>query len=419
MSSAPAASRAASAAPHPYIAWALGAAFFCYAFFQRVSPSIMVEDLMREFAVSAAVLGNLSAFYLYAYAGLQIPVGVLMDRLGPRRLMTVAALASAAGALLFATSGSIGGGYVGRALIGAGCAFSWVGVLTIATQWLPPARFALLAGLAQMLGMAGGVFGQAPLALAVEAMGWRATLGAIGAAGLVLAAGIWFGVRDRPHAENRAVGVGGSLGVVLRTRETWIAAAFGLAMTGPMLAFGALWAVPYLQAAYGLERASAAGLASLIFVGWALAAPLIGFLADRMRRLKAQMIAFGSLAVLTLVLLLYVPGLPLAAVAALIALHGAAASCMHLCFVVAKDHVPPGMSSSAMGVVNMAVVGSGALFQPLIGILLDLNWDGAMLAGVRVYAPEAYRAAFVVLPVAGAMGVAAVLAIRRRDCGHA
>ena len=70
----------------------LGASLYSYGFFQRVAPSVMVEDLMREFAVTAAVLGHLSAFYFYAYAGLQIPLGVLLDRLGPRRVMTASAL---------------------------------------------------------------------------------------------------------------------------------------------------------------------------------------------------------------------------------------------------------------------------------------------------------------------------------------
>jgi MFS family permease len=101
----------------------------------------MVEELMRDFAVSATILGNLSAFYFYSYASIQIPIGVLLDRYGPRRLMTGAAALVAAGCALFATSDSISGAYLGRLLIGAGCAFSWVGALAVIGQWLPPQRF--------------------------------------------------------------------------------------------------------------------------------------------------------------------------------------------------------------------------------------------------------------------------------------
>jgi len=128
--------------------WGLAASTFLYAFLQRVSPSVMVEDLMRDFGVGAAVLGSLSAFYLYAYAGLQIPLGLLFDRFGVRRLMVASIAVSGAGSLIFAAAPAVEIAYLGRALIGAGAACSFVGALTVTALWLPPARFAMLAGLA-------------------------------------------------------------------------------------------------------------------------------------------------------------------------------------------------------------------------------------------------------------------------------
>src|SRR5256885_7523890 len=128
------------------VAWMVASLFFFYAFLQRVSPSVMVEELMRDFAVGAAVLGNLSAFYFYAYAGLQIPVGLLMDRIGPRRLTTAAAALCAVGSFVFAASDSVAVASLGRALIGAGAGFSFVAALTVATQWLPPQRLAPFRG---------------------------------------------------------------------------------------------------------------------------------------------------------------------------------------------------------------------------------------------------------------------------------
>ena len=146
------------------VAFVVGAAFFAYAFVLRVAPSVMVDDLMATFAVGGAVLGNLSAFYFYAYSGLQIPVGIALDRVGPRRLMTVAAAVVGIGTLLFAYAETIGIAYVGRALIGVGCAFSWAGTLAIVNRWFPE-RFALLAGVSQAIAMGGAMLGQGPLAL--------------------------------------------------------------------------------------------------------------------------------------------------------------------------------------------------------------------------------------------------------------
>src|SRR5512139_952702 len=119
----------------PLLGWLTGAVFFFYAWVLRVAPSVMVEELMRDFAVGAAVLGNLSAAYFYGYAGMQIPVGLLLDRFGPRRLIAIAALACAGGCALFALGTTLTAVIAGRFLIGASAAFSLVGAMAVAGQW--------------------------------------------------------------------------------------------------------------------------------------------------------------------------------------------------------------------------------------------------------------------------------------------
>ncbi len=405
MTSSPSATRG----PHALIAWLVAALFFFYAFLQRVSPSVMVEELMRDFAVGAAVLGHLSAFYFYAYAGLQIPIGVRMDRVGPRRLTAGAAALCALGSLIFALSDSVAMASLGRFLVGAGAAFSWVGALTVITQWLPPQRFALMGGLTQAVGMIGAIFGQAPLALAVGGLGWRASVLALAALAIVFALALWLVIRDRPHAATSSIGVGEGLRQVAGNKQTWLNALFGLTMTGPMLAFAGLWGVPWLTTAHGMERTAAAATLSLMFVGWAIGSPLLGFLSDHSRRRKPVMVCASALAGLALAAVFYLPGLPLPVMAALIFAHGFGASCMVLAFASAREHNPDGLSSSTYGFINTAVIGSGALFQPLLGLLLDLNWDGSLVAGTRVYSDAAYRLAFAVLPAGCMVGSLAAL----------
>ena len=125
----------AAVGPLPWFMWSLGALFFCYGFFQRVAPSVLVSDLMRDFGVGAAVLGNLSAFYFYAYAGMQLPLGVLVDNWGPRRILTGGALVCGLGTLMFATADTLGPAYLGRFLIGAGAGFAFVATLKLAATW--------------------------------------------------------------------------------------------------------------------------------------------------------------------------------------------------------------------------------------------------------------------------------------------
>ena len=395
------------------MAWLIAALFFFYAFLQRVSPSVMVEELMRDFAVGAAVLGHLSAFYFYAYAGLQIPVGVLLDRVGPRRLTTAAATLCVLGSLIFALADSVAMASLGRLLIGAGAAFSWIGALTVITQFLPPQRFALMGGLTQAIGMVGAIFGQAPLAHAVGSIGWRSSVLALAVLALAFALALWLVIRDRPSAATTSISVGDGLRRVAGNPQTWLNAVFGLTMTGPMLAFAGLWGVPWLVTVHGMERTTAAATLSLMFVGWAVGSPLLGGLSDHWRRRKPVMVCAAATAGLSLGAVFYLPGLPPAGMATLILIHGFGASCMVLAFASAREHNPEGLSSSTYGFINTAVIGSGALFQPLLGLLLDGQWDGTLVSGSRVYSASAYALAFAVLP-AGCM-VGSLVALISRE----
>lgn len=400
----------------PLLGWLTGAVFFLYAWVLRVAPSVMVEELMRDLGVGAAVLGHLSGVYFYGYAGMQVPVGILLDRFGPRRLMTVAGLVCAAGCVLFATGETLTAITAGRFLLGASSAFSLVGALAVAGQWFPPNRFAILAGGAMAMGMAGGVFGQAPLRLAVEASDWRTTTLLLALGGVALAASAWATVRDRWRGRGGVAGVLVGLGAVLRHAQTWLIALTGLATAAPLLGFASLWGVPFLEAVYGLPRTSAATLTSLLFVGWGAGAPLFGWLSDRLGRRKAPIVAGLALETLALAAIVWIGELPLAGLAALCLLVGFFGSAQIACFALVRENHPAALSGTAIGIVNGMVTGAGALFQPLVGVLLDLAWTGQTAFGARVYEPAAYRLALTSLIVCCLGGLLCLLAVRETFC---
>jgi len=403
-----------------WLTFILGCLFFSYGFFQRVSPSVMVEDLMREFAVGAAILGNLSAFYFYSYAALQVPIGLLLDRFGPRRLLSAAAALCALGSLLFAMAPDVTVAYLGRLLIGTGAGFTWVGALTLVTLFFPPHRFAFLVGVSQFFGMVGGVLGQAPLAAAVAAYGWRATMTAAAVVGALLAALLYLVVRDRPRADTvggqAAVTMAAAIRRVAANPQTWIAALLGGCFVGPVLAFGGLWGVPYLMQSHGIDRPQAAGAVSFFFIGFGFGAPILGWLSDHVHRRRLPLLFATTCSLSTLLVIFHGPALPLWAACIVFAVHGFGAGGMVLSVASAREHNPPNVTGAVYGLVNTAVVGGGALLQPLIGWLLDLNWDGRMEDGARVYAPEAFALALAVLPAVSAVGVLAALATRETHC---
>lgn len=403
--------------------WFLGACCFGYAFFHRVTPSVTVSDLMREFAVGAAVLGNLSALYFYTYAGLQIPVGVMIDRWGARAMIAISVTLAAAGGLLFGLAPGIYPAYAARLLIGAGSAVAFVGTLTLVSRWFPPHRFAFLSGMTMMVGLAGGITSQGPLAHVVDLIGWRNMQLAGAAFGFALALAVWLVVRNtpgprlrRPASDDGRPALLATLAAVLVRPRIWNIALVAAAMSGPMLAFGGLWGVPYLMQRYGLERPDAAFCTSLLFIGWAVGAPLAGWLSDHVGLRKTPLLLAASLPLLAMVVLFFGPDISLTAASAIIFFIGLTSSMMVLCFALGREISRPETHGSVTGFVNAFTVGSGALLQPIIGLMLDLQWDGAMAEGVRIYTVEAYNTAFLSLIASGVLGLVCASMVPETRC---
>ena len=395
--------------------WGVGAAFFLYGFFQRVAPSAMIADLMRDFGAGAAILGNLSAFYFYSYAAVQVPVGVLLDRFGARRMLAAAALLCAAGSLLYAMAGSLPIAYAGRLLIGFGAGVSYIGALFLAARWMPASRFALVTGLTLGAGTIGAVLGQAPLAAAVEAFGWRPPMlwAVIGA--LALAALFWFATGDG-DAPTSAAGerpkLLDGLKLVLTNPQAWLVGPVGFAVAGPVLAFGGLWGVAYVMQVYGVGRPTAATVTSLMLIGFGVGGPVQGWLSDRLRRRKPPIVGALVLNGLIWVLILTLPRLPLPLLAAMLFAAGFCSGAMALVFATARELMPPQAVGAVSGVTNMVLMTSGALLQPWIGLVLDWQWDGAIAAGTRVYAPAMYETAFLTFPALFVLSFLLALGLR-------
>ena len=183
-------------------------------------------------------------------------------------------------------------------------------------------------------------------------------------------------------------------------------------MSGVLLAFGALWGVPYLMSAYDLGRTEAAGIASMVFLGNGVGSVLIGAWSDRIRRRKLPMFTGVSLCVASTLGYLLLPSLPVTVVTALVFLSGVGGASMVLAVATALEQNPARHAGLTVGIINMAVTGSGALLQPLIGWLLDRAWDGTLVDGARVYAAADYRVALMVVPLLGLLAIAVLAAIR-------
>ncbi len=389
-----------------FLVWGLGAALYFIGFFQRVTPAVITRELMTEFSISAAALGNLSAFYFYSYVGIQIPTGLLVDRWGPRRVLTLGAGFAAAGTAAFALSTSYAGAGLGRLIIGASVGVAFVAMLKLAAHWFAPTRFAMISGLALLTGMLGAVGAGAPLRIAADSFGWRAVMLGGGAMAALLCVLVWWLVRDDPaekgfrsHAPAGAappVGTSliGSLREVLGYRNVWLMFFIAGGFSAPILVFGGLWGVPFLVTHYGVSTAHAALMTSGLLLAWGLGGPVCGALSDRIGRRKPVYAAGLAISFAGWGLVWLVPGLPLGLLYAVFFLIGIVSGGVILTFVFCKESTPIRLSGTTSGIANMGNMMGGMLLQPAVGWVLDRMWSGQVTGGVRIYDFAAYRAGF-------------------------
>ena len=300
---------------YPLVVWFIAAGFFFYKYLVQVSPSVMTDDLMRTFHVNGTGLGNLSAFYFYAYLCMQIPVGILLDKYSPRILTTSAILLCSLSTLLFSQTNALGWACASRALMGTGAAFAAVSCFKLAAVWFPSNRFALVSGLFMTAAMLGAIGGQMPLSVLVQHMGWRIALEIIGMIGLVLGFIYLLVIRDKPSAQAQSspiqpVYLLESLKVMLKNKQAWLLSLYSGLAFAPVSVFGGLWGVPFLETAHHLTKNQAALAVSSIFVGFALGAPLLGWLSDFLGRRKPILYGGTLLALCCLTLVLYSSALP-------------------------------------------------------------------------------------------------------------
>lgn len=387
------------------IIFILAALFLSFEMILQVSPGIMTNQLMTEFNINATVLGVIASFYFYSYTLMQFPSGLLYDRFGPRILITLATILCSLGALFFGLTHSVIWLAIGRFLLGIGSAFAFVGALTVAARWFSPAVFASFIGIVQFIGCIGATCGSYPLSYIINNIGWRSTITNLGFIGLGLAVLCAIFIRNNPpntHAPKepaKHLGFINSFKIVISQGQNWNLGLYSFTSWAPILIFPALWGVPFLMEKYNLPNTSAALVNSMAWVGIGLFSPFLGWFSDRIQKRKILLVGSALLGALASSILLFAPNLPYAALCLLLFLIGCASSGNLLCFAIAKDINKPSVASAAMGFNNMALVLSGAIFQPVVGWILSKFWEGTIVNGAPVYTTYSYTWALTTIPL--------------------
>ena len=391
----------------------LGLGYF-FVYFHRLSLSVVANELVRDFQTTASVMGLLGSVYFYCYAAMQIPAGLLSDSLGPRKTVTFSLLIASAGSILFGLASGIGMAFAGRVMVGLGVSMVFIPTMKIISRWFHANEFALMAGLLNAIGGAGALGATWVLALMTGLFGWRVSFELIGAATFALLLLVWIVVRDRPEDKGwpplseladkqgktapamEKIPLWDGFRRVVSEKYFWPLAVWYFFDCGIFFGFGALWSGPYLMHVYGLTRAEAGAVLSMIAWGMIGGSPFLGFLSDKVLKSRKKVIVCCSLALaLELLLLRIFPSglshFTLFVVFLLFALF--ASSVVVIGFTTTKELFPVEIAGTSVGLVNLFPFLGGAVFMPALGKILDMYPK----TPAGAYSLEAYTSILMVL----------------------
>lgn len=382
----------------------VGSIFYCYEFILRIIPGALQTELSMALGhISATTFGQISALYYFAYSPMQLPVGMLMDRFGPRKLLTFACLCCTLGSWMFTLTSSLLLVSSGRFLMGFGSSFAFVGVLSLALNWLPRKYFSLVAGLITTLGMFGLMFGEIKITQWSMIMGWEHVLMLIAFIGSVLSLLMLLLVRDGPtdYQPNNYPLPEFFQNVlkVLMSPEVWLIGFVGACLYTSLSVFGELWGKTYLEQAHHLTKVEAAKTISAVFLGWGIGAPMAGYLSDSTGYRVLPLVIGAILSLICISVVLYCPGLSYVSLNIFLFLYGFFSAIEIIIFIMAKETSGVELSGTVFAATNMIVALGGVVFQPLVGELLDTFGDSGIVGGEHIYTLVDYQLALSILPL--------------------
>ncbi len=383
-----------------WFVWGLAAFFYLYELVLRVSPSVMTEGLSNSFNVSASMLGVLVSFYYYSYTILQLPCGVLLDRIGVKWILAISAFLCAVGSVLFALTDNLSVAQIGRFLVGCGSACAFISSLQIASTMFPTKYFVLLTGATNLMGTVGGLVGGYPVAKAVNTIGWHQTTYMLAYIGFAISILIMFAFPSMPQqkTQNKKTITKDVLSLV-KNKQIIIASLVTSLMYLPCCTFAELWAVPYFMKRFDVSNEIASMASSAVFLGVALGSILMAVVANKIKSYN-KTLQYSALVCGTLFLIMIYSPMNLYIALLIVLFIGILTGAQPIGFTCAKNNSIAELSGTTLALTNCIVMLLGSIFQLLVGCLLDVFRGNAVDAmGQRLYSAECYTSAILIIPL--------------------
>lgn len=391
----------------------LASMFYAYQFIVRVFPNALHTDLMQHLNLDAQQLGFVISTYGWAYSLMQIPLGLALDRYGPKLLVSAACLICASGCIVFAFSNTQELAAVGRFMMGMGSSCGFLSCVKLATLWLPPHLLSRSIALTLVFGTIGASMGGGPLYKLNEAIGVKNTLQFLGVVGIVLGLILLKFIQNIHHTQHiprkshkdsfysHSSPMKDFLKVLVHP-QSWIIAIFGMLMYAPISALGEAWGIPYVHHTCEVDPLVSSSVVTTMFIGAAVGSPLFTALSEFMRSRRMPMILGAMLSLTLNILLLGVTNPSIDLLKILFFLIGLTYTSKVLTFSSICEIMPKRISGISIAFVNMIVMSTGAIFHPLIGKIIHfiatIGYSDPYNTSVT-YISRDYRVGLMVLPI--------------------
>lgn len=387
--------------------WLLPLSFFAFQFILRLWPGLMMHQIMEQFTIDATAFGMLAAFYYYGYAGMQIPVAILLDRFTPRYVVFGFALICGLATLVFTYTTHFYLALLARFLVGAGSAVGFLAVSKVVSEWFPKDQYARMIGLSFSFGLLGAVYGGKPVSALIDSYSWHQvalTLGLVSIAIGLTSYIILRSPKNAVHGVEEAEFQLNNFKSILTSPFIWFLGIANLLMVGALEGFADVWGVQYLMNAYGLEKGDAAGLISFVFIGMLFGGPVLALFSKKFGN-YAVIAACGIGMALAFAYLIMSHTYHAIVLSSLFFVIGVMCCYQVIIFAAGSSLVAAknlGVTVAFLNCINML---GGSFFHSVIGRMMDVFWTGTVAAdGLRVYDLHVYKNALSIVPIAALAG---------------
>lgn len=404
----------------PLVLWFIVTSFFAFQFILRLSAGILREDIIQKFAIDTTAFGTLAGYYYLGYAGMQIPMGIMLDKFNFRVITAASIMLTVIGTLTFVLASDWNIVLLGRFLIGAGSSVGFLGVAKVIKLFFDEKYHAFLIGFAFTFGLMGAVVGGMPMKMLFSHFGYHTTFICLAIVGTILAFIVLMVSDKKIERIDAQVNVSSPnikqiIRLLFNPTILFIGIAGGL-MVGPLEGFADVWAMPFFEHIHHLSKSDAIFVSSLVFLGMCVGGPLLAYLAKVTGSNVLMIAIIGACTVLIFLIVFFIGNISISILSGLMFCLGILCCYQVLVFAMASSLVERSYAGIAVAIINCLNMSFGHFFHKIISTMLTKYWDGTTSAlGIPEYNYEAWIYGLIIIPVGCLLGTVMFLYLSFRN----